>query len=65
VKLGLENREQVYFLAGLIVFAGYMMYVSLGRRAAPQPPRHTTPHRGERAIGWNDAPDYRLPGAGL
>ena len=56
MKLGLEHREQVYFLAGLIVLAGYMMYVNWmpGHRAsAPRPlPAHpSAPRPGAKAVG--------------
>jgi len=73
MKLGLENREQVFFLAGLVAFAGYMMYVSWipGHRAtAPNPaPAHpSAPRQGRKAIGLNnqrDRMEFRSPGARL
>jgi hypothetical protein len=69
VTLGFENREQVYFLAGLVVFAGYLMYISLAprRAAAPAPSHPSTPQRGRKAIGWHPAGQRtdRIPGVVL
>ena len=72
MKLGIEHREQVYFLAGLIVFAGYMMYISLSavRRPAERsvPSHPSKPQRGSKAIGRNDMKPVSgrpLPGVGL
>jgi len=72
MKLGLENREQVYFLAGLVVLAGFMMYRSWmpQRPPAPNPPpaRFTPSRRGSKAIGSNEVrkhQEIRLPGAWL
>jgi hypothetical protein len=68
MKIGFEHREQVYFLAGLIVFAGYVMYLSLipkHHATGPATPSHpTAPHPGSKAIGWNEI-QSRMPGVRL
>jgi hypothetical protein len=38
MRLGTENREQVYFLVGLAVVAGYVVYLNLLSRHAEAPP---------------------------
>ena len=69
MTLGFEHREQVYFLGGLILFAGYVMYSSRPSRThAPKPPHPSTPRRGDKAIGCYDVRKQiaeRLPGAWL
>jgi len=55
MTLGLEHREQVYFLAGLILVAGYIMYSSRAPRKPAAPKSHPSiPKRGDKAIGSYD-----------
>ena len=37
MRLGVENREQVYLLAGLAVVAGYLVYVTMRASRPPEP----------------------------
>jgi hypothetical protein len=53
MKLGAENREQVYLLLGLVLVAAYMVYIRLappapGPTSMPSPtrPAHPRPTRG-------------------
>jgi hypothetical protein len=50
MRLGIENREQVYLLAGLAVVAGYLVFVTLraSRPPAPSAPIQTPAHPGAR-----------------
>jgi len=37
MRLGIENREQVYLLAGLAVLASYLVFVALRASRPPAP----------------------------
>lgn len=52
MKLGIEHREQVYFLVGLVMAAGYVVYVTMRpvRAEQPPPPSH---YRARQSTGKN------------
>jgi hypothetical protein len=53
MRLGIENREQVYLLAGLAVVAGYLVFVTLraSRPPAPSSPIQTPGRRARHSTG--------------